>query len=89
LYAFKKHIIEGKYLIFKYTRLFHAKKIFFLIIKVVFCLIAPKYAFSLTMLLLVDFFLVYITKRIDKYKRVIPEEVIGGRKDLNTDNMMG
>ena len=34
-------------------------------------------------------FLVYITKRIDKYKRVIPEQVIGGRKDLNTDNMMG
>jgi hypothetical protein len=34
-------------------------------------------------------FLVYITKRIDKYKRVIPEKVIGGRKDLNTDNMMG
>jgi hypothetical protein len=23
-------------------------------------------------------FLVYITKRIDKYKRVIPEKVIGG-----------
>lgn len=32
-------------------------------------------------------FLVYITKKLDKYKRVIPEKVIGGRKDLNTDNM--